>query len=140
MLLSKAQVEEQGNDPCAFCMQSRRSTMLIFSVSFQFYNQKNTRGGIRTRVGRRAIHHQLLKSKKRTHRTAGMAKWQGNRFVSGRSGVRSPLPACLFCSHGAKIETQSTRFELANSRGQSPFGFQNHCQQSLNHSATLFLS
>jgi hypothetical protein len=22
-----------------------------------------------------------------------MAKWQGNRFVSGRSGVRSPLPA-----------------------------------------------
>ncbi len=26
---------------------------------------------------------------------AGMAKWQGNRFVSGRSGVRSPLPAFL---------------------------------------------
>ena len=27
--------------------------------------------------------------------TAGMAKWQGNRFVSGRSRVRSPLPAVL---------------------------------------------
>ena len=27
---------------------------------------------------------------------AGMAKWQGNRFVSGRSGVRSPLPAFFF--------------------------------------------
>jgi hypothetical protein len=26
---------------------------------------------------------------------AGMAKWQGNRFVSGRSRVRSPLPALL---------------------------------------------
>ena len=24
-----------------------------------------------------------------------MAKWQGNRFVSGRSRVRSPLPALL---------------------------------------------
>ena len=30
------------------------------------------------------------------NRRAGMAKWQGNRFVSGRSGVRSPLPACFF--------------------------------------------
>ena len=28
--------------------------------------------------------------------TAGMAKWQGNRFVSGRSGVRTPLPAGTF--------------------------------------------
>ena len=29
-----------------------------------------------------------------------MAKWQGNRFVSGRSGVRSPLPAgTIFRSH-----------------------------------------
>jgi hypothetical protein len=27
--------------------------------------------------------------------SAGMAKWQGNRFVSGRSRVRSPLPALL---------------------------------------------
>ena len=27
-----------------------------------------------------------------------MAKWQGNRFVSGRSGVRSPLPAFCFPS------------------------------------------
>jgi hypothetical protein len=25
-----------------------------------------------------------------------MAKWQGNRFVSGRSGVRTPLPAVVF--------------------------------------------
>lgn len=25
-----------------------------------------------------------------------MAKWQGNRFVSGRSGVRSPLPAFVY--------------------------------------------
>ena len=31
-----------------------------------------------------------------TIRHAGMAKWQGNRFVSGRSGVRSPLPAFFF--------------------------------------------
>ena len=30
------------------------------------------------------------------NRRAGMAKWQGNRFVSGRSGVRSPLPAFFF--------------------------------------------
>jgi hypothetical protein len=29
---------------------------------------------------------------------AGMAKWQGNRFVSGRSRVRSPLPASVFFS------------------------------------------
>jgi hypothetical protein len=27
---------------------------------------------------------------------AGMAKWQGNRFVSGRSRVRTPLPALLY--------------------------------------------
>ena len=27
---------------------------------------------------------------------ADMAKWQGNRFVSGRSGVRSPLSAHVF--------------------------------------------
>ena len=32
----------------------------------------------------------------RQYCTAGMAKWQGNRFVSGRSGVRSPLPAFAF--------------------------------------------
>ena len=31
--------------------------------------------------------------------SAGMAKWQGNRFVSGRSRVRTPLPA-LFCFVG----------------------------------------
>ena len=28
---------------------------------------------------------------------AGMAKWQGNRFVSGRSRVRTPLPALFVC-------------------------------------------
>ena len=29
----------------------------------------------------------------KNNRYAGMAKWQGNCFVSSRSGVRSPLPA-----------------------------------------------
>ena len=39
-----------------------------------------------------------------------MAKWQGNRFVSGRSGVRSPLPA-LFVSK----KIFEARIELATS-------------------------
>jgi hypothetical protein len=34
--------------------------------------------------------------------TAGMAKWQGNRFVSGRSGVRTPLPAFFSWGSPAK--------------------------------------
>ena len=53
-----------------------------------------------------------------TIRHAGMAKWQGNRFVSGRSGVRSPLPAriffCLLTSSVAGVMVSIAAFQAVD--------------------------